>query len=179
MAHISRLWWGVLTDYEKAQAAQPPVVHGGALVIPAAMLRMHAPDVDREAETRDPRRIEVIAMAAVMGAERAAGRFLEDVSASNRGWDVESHEPDGRLRFIEVKGRKVGATTVCVTKNELLTCMNKREQYYLTVIVVDGDRVVDSTMTPDPLHVDRAFAMTSMNLDLAKLRRGANEHLPA
>ena len=65
------------------------------------------------------------------------------------------------------------ADIIVVTKNELLTCLNKREQYYLAVVVVDGDRVVESIMTPDPLHGDWAFALTSMNLDLGTLRRDA------
>jgi len=38
------------------------------------------------------------------------------------GYDIESKvEADGRLRFIEVKGRVAGALTVTVTRNEILT----------------------------------------------------------
>jgi hypothetical protein len=155
---------------ERDVAAQPPVVHGGALVIPAALLRPPAPEADPEAETRETRHLEAIAMVHVMAAEAAAGRFPRDVSKENRGWDIESREPDGRLRFIEVKGRKVGAATVCVSKNELLTCLNKREQYYLAIVVVDGDKVVDYWTAPDALRGDWSFALTSQNLSLAQLR---------
>jgi hypothetical protein len=156
---------------ERDVAAQPPLVHGGALVIPATMLRPTPPSTDRETEIRETRRIEAMAMAHVMAAETVAGRQPRDVSKENRGWDIESREPDGALRFVEVKGRKVGAETVCVTKNELLTCLNKREQYFLAIVVVDGDQVVDSCMVPDALRGDWSFAMTSMNLDLGTLRR--------
>ncbi len=155
---------------ERDVAAQPPLVHGGALVIPAAMLRPELKDTEREAETRETRHIEAVAMAHVMATEAAAGRQPRDVSKENRGWDIESREPDGVLRFIEVKGRKVGADTVCVTKNELLTCLNKRDQYHLAVVVVDGDEVMDYWMAADALGGDWSFALTSQNLDLAKLR---------
>lgn len=162
---------------ERDVAAQPPIVHGGALVIPAALLRA-ATDTDSDAETRETRRIEEIAMAHVMAVEAAAGRSPRDVSKENRGWDIESREPDGTLRFIEVKGRRIGAETICVSKNELLTCLNKREKYYLAVVTVDGDQVVDYWTAPDALHGDWSFALTSQNLSLAKLR-AASQGIPA
>ncbi len=158
---------------ERDVAAQPPLVHGGALVIPVAMLRPVTPDIDPEAVTRDTRRIEAIAMAHVMAAEAAAGREPVDVSRENRGWDIESRAPNGPLRFIEVKGRKAGADTVCVTRNELMACLNKREQHYLAIVVVDGDSVVDSWTASDALGGDWSFALTSMNLDMAVLRSTA------
>ena len=105
-----------------------------------------------------------------MSVEAAAGRSPRDVSKENRGWDIESREPDGTLRFIEVKGRKVGAETVCVTKNELLTCLNKRERYHLAVVVVDGDDVVGYWSAADALRGEWSFALTSQNLSLAQLR---------
>ena len=157
-------------EQERDVAAQPPILHAAALVVPARLLR--PPDPEAEAQTRETRRIEAIAMAAVMAHEREAGRYPEDVGRLNRGWDVESHEPDGRLRYIEVKGRKAGAETVCVTKNELFSALNKREQYHLAVVVVDGDEVADLRMMPDPWHGDWAFALTSQNVDLKTLLSG-------
>jgi superfamily II DNA or RNA helicase len=159
-------------EAERDIASQPPVVHGGALIIPSRLLRPPSAELDDLA--RETKRIELIAMNAVMAHEAAAGRRPEDVSRLNRGWDIESVEPDGRLRFIEVKGRRVGADTVCVTKNELHAALNKREQYYLAIVLVDGDRAVDLWMKPDPLHGDWSFAMTSQNLDL-KLLLGVDE----
>ena len=44
-----------------------------------------------------------------------------------------------RLRFIEVKGRVTGATTVTVTKNEILTALNKPDDLILALVEVDGD----------------------------------------
>ena len=40
----------------------------------------------------------------------------------------------GKLRFIEVKGTGSGRTTVTVTKNEVLTSLNKPEDYILAIV---------------------------------------------
>ena len=44
----------------------------------------------------------------------------------------------GRLRFLEVKGRVAGAKTVTVTKNEILTALNKPDDFILAIVEVDG-----------------------------------------
>ena len=44
------------------------------------------------------------------------------------------------LRFIEVKGRAAGATTVTVTSNEIRTALNRPEQFLLALVEVDGSR---------------------------------------
>ena len=77
-------------------------------------------------------------MDAVMAAERRLGNRPEDVSALNRGWDIESRRPDGRpMRLIEVKGRHADARTVTLTRNELLSARNKPEDYLLAIVRVD------------------------------------------
>src|SRR5207248_10915300 len=59
---------------------------------------------------------------------------------------LESRIPDsGRLRFVEVKGRVAGARTITVTKNEILTALNKPEEFFLAVVEVDGDTAGEPT----------------------------------
>jgi hypothetical protein len=43
------------------------------------------------------------------------------------------------LRFIEVKGRRKGSTTVTVTRNEILTALNKPDEFILAIVEVDGN----------------------------------------
>ena len=160
-------------DEEADIVAQPPLVRGVALVVPAYLLQPAS--AEAEALARETRRIEQLAMAEVMRREREAGRNPCDVSRLNRGWDIESVEPDGRIRYIEVKGRAAGADTVTVTKNELLACLNKRDQYYLAVVIVEGERVREYWLQSDPLHGDWAFALAKQTLDLATLR-GETRH---
>ena len=74
-----------------------------------------------------------------MAFERSLGFAPRDVSKENRGYDVESRYPEnhvksGQLRFIEVKGRVAGAATITVTKNEILTSLNKPDHFILAMV---------------------------------------------
>ena len=132
---------------QERQIAPPlPVVIVGALVVPQGL-----PDrlggegqpqagTRPEAHARETRRVEGLAMDAVMAAERALGYVPRDVGAEKIGYDVESRVPEtGELRFIEVKGRAVGAEMVPVTRNEILTALNKPDGFILAVVEVEGD----------------------------------------
>ena len=76
-------------------------------------------------------------MQAVMIEERKLGFEPKDVSKQKLGWDIESRIGTGKLRFIEVKGRISGATTITVSKNEILAGLNKPEDFFLAIIEVD------------------------------------------
>ncbi len=109
-------------------------------------------------------------MNAVIAAERRLGFEPRDVSDDKCGYDVESRDPshDARLRFIEVKGRAKGAETVTVTKNEILTGLNKPEQFILALAEVDGDDV-DVCYVRRPFGREPDFGVTSVNYKLAEL----------
>ena len=139
--------------------AAAPVIVGGALVVPAGALssrRTPAPGAfSQDPLARD--RIEQLAMEAVIRAEEAMGHSPRDVSAQKLGWDITSHPPviDGRMpeaRLIEVKGRAKGAPTVTVTKNEILTALNKPDQFLLAVVLVGESDDVEG-----PYYVSRPF----------------------
>mgnify|MGYP001340743888 FL=1 len=125
---------------EREIAALAPEVRGAALVVPIGLLRRlqgAAPAIDGFAE--DTGDVERLAMEAVMAAERAAGREPRDVSAAKCGYDIESRDPaTGRLRFIEVKGRRADAETVIVTRNEMLVGLNRPDAYILAVVLVEA-----------------------------------------
>ncbi len=98
-------------EQERKLSPLPPVVLGGAMVVPVGLLRKlsgEATAVPTFAQNTE--RSELLAMNAVMQAERRLGYVPRDVSDQNLGYDVESSVPgSGMLRFIEVKGRVVGA----------------------------------------------------------------------
>ena len=130
---------------ERLISAQPPVVIGGALVIPAGLLaRLTNAPLPTICIDAAPRRVvELAAMRAVMEAEKAQGHLPRDVSAEKCGYDIESYMPDvgnglPGMRFIEVKGRAAGADTVTVSRNEILTALNLPEQFILALVDVDG-----------------------------------------
>ncbi len=126
-------------ELERSMSSLPPVLIGAALVVPVGLVsRLKGQPAPENLDKKDTEHIEHLAMVAVMEAERRAGCEPRDISTENRGYDVESRDPKlGRLRFIEVKGRVKGATTITVTRNEILTCLNKPEDFWLAFVEVD------------------------------------------
>lgn len=155
----------------------PPVVIGGALVVPVGYLQRRLGDSAAPPATfsADTARVEALAMRAVMDAERALGNEPKDVSAAKVGYDIESRSPqEGRLRFIEVKGRAKGADTVTVTKNEILTALNKPDDFILAMVEVDGDRTT-ARYVRQPFHKEPDFGVSSVNYKLSELLSHAQE----
>ncbi len=120
---------------------RPPVAVGGALVVPIGLLRQRGgppeltfPDVETRQE------IEALAMEAVMGAERSLGHEPKAMPPNHPGYDIESKDPEtGHMRFIEVKGKGEGAKRVFVSKTQILTGLNKPEDFILALVrVQDG-----------------------------------------
>ena len=136
-------------EQERKLSPLPPVVVGAALIVPGGLLARLLGKRQSVATmfARETKRVEMMAMEAVMAAEKALGYEPLDVSAQKCGYDIESRIPGtGRLRFIEVKGRVEGADTVTVTKNEILAAFNKPEDFFLALVSVprseefpDGD----------------------------------------
>ena len=61
-----------------------------------------------------------------MQVERQLGFVPADRETEKLGYDIESRIPGtGKLRFLEVKGRVTGAQTITVTRNEILSLLNK------------------------------------------------------
>jgi hypothetical protein len=113
-------------------------------------------------------RVEALAMQAVMTAERALGFEPRDVSDLKCGYDIESRDPRGHLRMIEVKGRVRGAGTVTVTKNEILVSLNKPEAFILALVEVDG-LTTAARYVRRPFQREPDFGATSVTYDLAEL----------
>ena len=166
-------------EQERKLSPLPPVVSGAALIVPAGLLAALARCASEgstasdggippsyAADTKESERRAVVA---VMDAERRLGFQPKDVSAEKRGYDLESSIPGtGRLRFIEVKGRAAGAKTVTVTKNEILTALNKPEEFILAIVELDGDGGKVHYVRR-PFQRDPDFGVTSVNYDLDEL----------
>ncbi|MBZ0154913.1 MAG: DUF3883 domain-containing protein [Alphaproteobacteria bacterium] len=164
-------------EQERKLSPLPPVVMGGALIVPAGLISRLKGVQEAEPDTfaRETARIEKIAMNAIMELERQLGYEPRDVSAQKFGYDIESRIPDkGCLRFIEVKGRVSGAKTVTVTKNEILTALNKPHDFILAIVEVDGDKSVPRYVRR-PFRREPDFGVTSVNYDLGELLTKSEE----
>lgn len=153
-----------------------PVVAGGALVIPAGLLaqRRGEPPSAWSADAIARAKVEKLAMQAVMAAETARGHTVKDVSADKCGWDITASPPDidGRLatpRHIEVKGRVKGATTITVTRNEILYALNQADKFLLAIVLVDGDKTEGPFYLRNPFDSAPGWAESSRNMSLDDL----------
>jgi len=160
-----------------------PVVLSGALVVPARLLRkLHGeepPDsATATAFSADPAarsRIEKLAMDTVRRVEESRGCRVVDVSAQKCGWDITSYPPttDGKqpeARHIEVKGRVKGATTVTITRNEMLYALNQSEKFHLAVVLVgEADAVEGPFYLLNPFDTEPGWGVSSVNYDLKEL----------
>ena len=128
-------------DSEKQLSSLPPVVVGGALIIPAGLLarRLGQRADDPATHARETERVERAAVDAVLAVESSLGRDPKEMPKNNKGYDIESKTPDGDLLFIEVKGRIQGAETVTVTRSEIGVGRNKPDDFVLALVEVPGD----------------------------------------
>ena len=159
-----------------------PVVLGAALIVPAGLmstLRGEEP-VDTvaanfAADAQARARIERIAMEAVRRAEEARGCRVVDVSADKCGWDLTAHPPsiDGKQpdpRHIEVKGRVKGASTVTVTRNEMLYAFNQGDKFVLAIVLVhEDDRAEGPYYIRNPFQSEPGWGVASINFNLGDL----------
>ncbi|MCL5125421.1 MAG: DUF3883 domain-containing protein [Deltaproteobacteria bacterium] len=91
------------------------------------------PELDKNLEAENDPEIEKIGMDLTMKVERDQGRFPEDVSAQNLGYDVRSTDSLGKVRYIEVKARS-GQGYVALTQNEWFKAKRFGDDYYLYAV---------------------------------------------
>jgi SNF2 family DNA or RNA helicase len=164
-------------DREAQISALPPVVLGGVLVIPQGLIALVAGKPKSDASHPvDTQASAARARAAVMEVERSLGFEPTDREFEKLGYDIESHAREkGRLRFIEVKGRVTTADTVTVTKNEILTSLNKPDDFILALVeFLDGERHRVRYLRK-PFKREPDFSVTSVNYDFAELLARAEE----
>jgi superfamily II DNA or RNA helicase len=167
-------------DQERQVSPLPPVIAGGALVIPHGLLERLRGErsVEPDAHARETERVERLAVEAVLAAERALGRHPIEMARNNKGFDIRSRTDGygGELLFIEVKGRVSGAKEFTITKSEILTSLNKPDHFILALVRVDEDDATDIRYLRRPFGgpEDVYFDMTSANYDWDELfARGA------
>ncbi len=161
-------------EREEQVSALPPAVLGAAVIVPAGLIaRMKGITLSQAVDTQEA---AARARDAVMEVERGLGFEPVDREFERLGYDIESRDPDsGGLRFIEVKGRVAGADTVTVTKNEILTALNKPDDFILAIVeFLDGENHRVSYIRR-PFEREPDWAVTSANYRMDELLARAEE----
>jgi len=147
------------------------IIHGGMMVVPLGLLAaMKGAQAPVPTASTDTQAVAAKARAIVMEIERSLGFEPVDRETDKLGYDIESHVTGtGKLRFLEVKGRVTGASTITVTRNEILYSLNKPDDFILAIVeFLDGDshRV---HYVRQPFQREPDFGVTSVNYDFAEL----------
>ena len=156
-------------EMERMVNLKPPLVVGCAIVVPKGLLVKEGVLEGPPEISQDRGEVERLAMEAVIANEISLGRQPRDVHLENRGYDIESYDPKNNCHlFIEVKGRVLGATTVTVSRNEILTGLNKADKYILAIVQVDGHALPPKYII-QPFINEPDFTVTSSNYDIQRL----------
>lgn len=145
--------------------AVPAVVHGAALVIPSDLL-LQKGDADKRLFAKQTDEVERRAVEAVIVAERALGRDPREMPRNNPGYDIQSVDQQGRVFYIEVKGRIEGSDTFTITTNEVTFAQTQGDRHRLALV-----RVSDHGAAHDEIryitgafnHMDPADTTRSLN----------------
>lgn len=155
-----------------------PVSLGGALVIPQGLMSALKGEADDQlfaVNAKARARIERLAMETVRKAEESKGCRVVDVSAEKCGWDLTSYPPQSQgflaePRHIEVKGRIAGASTITVSRNEIVYACNQAELFVLAVVFVREDDTCDGPYyIKNPFDQEPGWGVASVNFELQKL----------
>lgn len=154
-------------DQEAKVSALPPVVLGGVVVIPGGLLRKLGVTVPVEV---DNAAVAARAREIIMEVERGLGYLPIDRELEKVGYDIESRHPEsGRLRFIEVKGRRSDAETITVTRNEILTALNKPDDFILAIVEFSPNQTHAVHYVRQPFRREADFGACSVNYFLKDL----------
>ena len=144
---------------EAQVSPRPPVLLGGLLVAPRGLVDQMT--ADGQPDPAPPVNTQVSAARAraiVMDIERSLGHEPTDRELDKLGYDIESRVPaTGKLRFIEVKGRRADAETITVTRNEILYSLNKPDDFLLAIVTFRDNDADDTESTHGVHYVRQPF----------------------
>ena len=118
--------------------AVPGVIRSAALIVPSRLIEVESGQ-ETPARTRATEEVERRAVEAVLAAERAIGRNPVEMPRNNPGYDIRSTDDEGRIHYIEVKGRIEGSDTFAITTNEVTFAQTQGERHRLALVQVSPD----------------------------------------
>ncbi|WP_170755620.1 helicase-related protein [Ruegeria lacuscaerulensis] len=166
-----------LLEQERFISSLPPRIRGGMIVVPKGLLEKESNGTAADGVngfSEDPlarREIELKAMEAVISTEKALGNTPEDVSSQKIGYDIASYDPKaGSMRFIEVKGRIDSADSIMITRQELVTSLNKPDQFILAIVQVGEGFVSEPRYIPGALDTrEPPFEQSAIQFSIKRL----------
>jgi len=155
-------------DRELQLSADVPVIAGCALIVPAGLLAAIKGRDLRDAN--DTQAVAARAREIVMEVERKLGYLPRDCESERLGYDIES-----RIRGSASSRSLSGAQTITVTRNEILTALNKPDDYILAIVEFLDDGQHRVHYLHQPFRREPDFGAASVDYNIAKLLARASE----
>jgi len=155
-------------DRELQLSADVPVIAGCALIVPAGLLAAIKGRDLRDAN--DTQAVAARAREIVMEVERKLGYLPRDCESERLGYDIES-----RIRGSASSRSLSGAETITVTRNEILTALNKSDDYILAIVEFLDDGQHRVHYLHQPFRREPDFGAASVDYNIAKLLARASE----
>ena len=168
-------------EAEKQISSLPPVIRGGALVIPQGLLNKLMPGA--VTVTPDPYgsgdrlAMEQEGIDVIFAVERSLGNKPRDCRKENCGYDVESEvaHPENEersLRLIELKTRQAGATEIVVTTNEIKMALTNPKGWYLAIVELDGNKKHVTYIENPFREEDRlSWSQTKVSVNIERIKK--------
>lgn len=145
--------------------AVPSVVRGMALVVPSGLLT--STENRPRLFARNTEEVERRAVEATLAAERELGRTPTEMARNNPGYDIQSLDAEGRVFYIEVKGRIEGSDTFTITTNEVTFAQTQGERHRLSLVKVSME---------DPTHDELRYVTGAFDhMEPSDTTRSLNE----
>ncbi len=93
-----------------------------------------------------------------------------EIAETGRPW---SFDGDGALFRLVSEDHRIQL----VTKNEILTALNKPDDFALALVLIDGETVDEPVYLQRPFRHEPDFAVTAVNYEMDKLLGGSEANL--
>lgn len=116
-------------------SVQQPAIIAAVLVLP-----QHMVSDEVTAPSPSGRERQRLAIEHVLKTEHALGHTASDLSQDGHGFDIESRDTNGSLRFIRVRSYSEDANQIVLTQNELIAALNAPDRFILALVRVQDGR---------------------------------------
>lgn len=116
----------------------PALVRSVALIVPSRMLGPQSLE-NPGLFAKDTKLVERRAVDLALRCERDLGRVPREMPRNHKGYDIESKDSQGRVFFVEVKGRIEGADTFTITSAEVSFAQDQGQRHRLALVRVSSE----------------------------------------
>ena len=162
---------------------QPPSRGDEEEIRSAYIYSIHAPTEEGIRNQAQKMENEKVSREIVFQHEIDEGRIPEDMPGLNAGYDLESMEPNGDIRFIEVKSiaGRWGGAGVTLSYSQIILASIKKDAFWLYIVESVNERSPRIYKIQNPVKYIRGFkfndAWKELAISIEALQQNSDMHL--